>query len=111
MSQLLLQPERTLSQNSLWLPLLRKIASLPPSVWRTEAVRLLSEFCRTGKAGHLRAFIRHRRGIKARLGVDASPGTWRGGRARLEPPRQLGYGSSLADFSLQKGSLTEATPV
>jgi hypothetical protein len=83
---------RRISEESLSLLLLRRVVSFPDGVWRSEAERLMQEFLRTGGTNHLRAFVRHCRGIEARLGLTA-PGTpWQGRSPLLLPLGQCALG-------------------
>lgn len=52
--------------------LLRKITNSPCVAWRTEALRLFAEFQRTQNVRHLRAFVRHCKGVEARFGVSCT---------------------------------------
>jgi hypothetical protein len=61
------------TQNETALNLLRKISRSPVGIWRREALRLFNEFQRTRNVRHLKAFIRHCRGIEARLGSPLAP--------------------------------------
>jgi hypothetical protein len=65
----------------------------------------MTEYSRTGKVIHLRAFIPHCRGIEARLGVVGSGGRLGGGGPRLLlAPGLFVYGFSGTQIIPQKGS-------
>jgi len=58
-----------LKRAAIILALLRKITSSACTIWRSESLRLFGEWQRTKKIKHLRAFVRHCRGVEARLGA------------------------------------------